>query len=97
MTYYLFDDVNQLEERDVSGALQARYTHGFSKRGGIGTVVEIERHAGGATYYQYGLGGLKKAERLLREMHRAMVPEWNRRVKQALSPPPAPPRPKNSR
>lgn len=56
------------------------------------------RHLGDfASIVQSGKADLKKAERMLREMHREMVPEWNRRVKQALSPPPAPPRPKNGR
>lgn len=56
------------------------------------------RHLGDfASIVQSGKADLKKAGRLLREMHREMVPDWNRRVKQALSPPPAPPRPKNGR
>lgn len=55
LTYYLWDGLRQLEERDVSGNLLARYTHGNARQPGIGTVVEIERHVGAATYYQYGL------------------------------------------
>jgi len=55
-TYYLWDGLNQLEERNADGSLKARYTHGGGKLPAIGTVVEIERHVGAATYYQYGLG-----------------------------------------
>lgn len=52
-TYFLWDGLEQLEERDTSGDMVARYTHGNYRQYGIGSVVEIERHVNGATYYQY--------------------------------------------
>jgi RHS repeat-associated protein len=52
-TYYLWDGLNLLEERAADGSLLARYTHGPYRQYGIGSVVEVERNAGGATYYQY--------------------------------------------
>lgn len=52
------------------------------------------RHLGDfATIVQSGKADLVQAERRLRQMHREMLPEWKRRVKQALSPPPRFPRP----
>jgi hypothetical protein len=33
--------------------LKARYTHGYAKIYGIGSVAEVQRSAAGATYYQY--------------------------------------------
>jgi RHS repeat-associated protein len=53
VSYYLWDGLNLLEERDVSGNLLARYTHGYTQIPGIGSVVEVQRTADGATYYQY--------------------------------------------
>lgn len=55
LSYWLWDGLNQLEERDQAGSLVARYTHGRSALPGIGTVVEVQRVAGGGTYYQYPL------------------------------------------
>jgi YD repeat-containing protein len=52
-TSYLWEGLNQLEERDASGNLLARFTHGTSRIAGIGSVVEVERHVGEATYFQY--------------------------------------------
>lgn len=52
-TYYLWDGLNQLEERNADGALKARYTHGNYRQYGIGSVVEVERVANSTTYFQY--------------------------------------------
>jgi hypothetical protein len=52
-TYYLWDGLNLLEERAADGSLIARYTHGATPIYGIGSVVEVERHVGAATYFQY--------------------------------------------
>ena len=52
--YYLWDGPNLLEERDGSGNLQARHTHGYTKIPGIGSVMETQRIADGATYFMYG-------------------------------------------
>jgi hypothetical protein len=52
-TYYLWDGLNLLEERAADGSLIARYTHGATPIYGIGSVVEVERHVGEATYFQY--------------------------------------------
>jgi hypothetical protein len=46
-----------------------------------------------ASIVQSGRADLKLAERTLALMHREMLPEWRRRVKQAQAPAPAPPRP----
>lgn len=54
-TYYLWDGLRQLEERDASGNLNIRYTHGKSRHPGIGSIVEMERHVGVTTYFQYPL------------------------------------------
>lgn len=52
------------------------------------------RHLGDfATIVQSGQADLAQAERTLRQMHREMLPEWKRRVRLALSPPPRFPRP----
>ena len=40
-SYFLWDGLRLLEERDGSGNLVARYTHGYSRLRGIGTIVEI--------------------------------------------------------
>lgn len=53
LTYYLWDGLNLLEERDNSGNLIARYTNGYTQIPGIGSVVEVQRIAGGTTYFQY--------------------------------------------
>jgi RHS repeat-associated protein len=45
--------LNLLEERAADGSLLARYTHGHTPIYGIGSVVEVERHVGEATYFQY--------------------------------------------
>ncbi len=53
------------------------------------------RHLGDfASIVQSGKADLPKAERMLHEMHREMVPAWRRRVKRVLAPPPPPSRPK---
>jgi hypothetical protein len=52
-TYYLWDGLNLLEERAADGSLVARYTHGATPIYGIGSVAEVERHVGEATYFQY--------------------------------------------
>ncbi len=53
------------------------------------------RHLGDfASIVQSGKADLDEAERMLREMHREMVPDWKRRVKRVLAPPPPPSRPK---
>jgi len=53
VTYYLWDGPNLLEERSSTGALNVRYSHGYTQTPGIGSVIEAQRTAGGATYYQY--------------------------------------------
>ncbi len=53
LAYYLWDGMLLREERNSDGSLKARYTHGYSRLHGIGTEVEIQRNAGGATYYHY--------------------------------------------
>jgi YD repeat-containing protein len=40
-SYFLWDGLNLLEERDGSGNLVARYTHGYTRIPGIGSIVEI--------------------------------------------------------
>jgi hypothetical protein len=52
-TYYCWDGMNQLEERDASGNLVARYTHGVGPVYGVGSVVEVMRKRGATTYFQY--------------------------------------------
>jgi len=54
-TYYLWEGLKLLEERDASGNLLARFTHGYSRLSSIGTLVEMQRNVGGATYYQFPL------------------------------------------
>ena len=52
--YFLWDaKYNLLDERNADGSLRARYANGFTPIKGIGSVVEVQRAAGGATYYQY--------------------------------------------
>jgi len=51
--YYAWDGMNQLEERDPTGALLVRYTHGPSSVPGIGSVMEIHRQTATTTYFQY--------------------------------------------
>jgi len=53
ITYFLWDSRNLLEERDSTGALNVRYTHGYTQIPGVGSVIEAQRTANGATYYQY--------------------------------------------
>ena len=50
-----------------------------------------------AAIIQSGKADLVQVERVLRGMHREILPEWRRRVLQAKSPPPAPPRPPRRR
>lgn len=53
VTYYLWDGLKLLEERDAAGSLVARYTHGYSRNPDIGSVAEVDRHVGASTYFQY--------------------------------------------
>lgn len=53
VTYYLWNGLKLLEERDAGGSLVARYTHGYSRNPEIGSISEVERHVGATTYYQY--------------------------------------------
>src|SRR6185436_14255244 len=53
LAYYLWDGLNLLEERNADGTLKARYTHGRTPIYGIGSIVEVERNLGGASYFQY--------------------------------------------
>jgi hypothetical protein len=46
-----------------------------------------------AVIVQSGKVDLVRVKRVLRRMHPEMLPDWNRRVREAKSPPPAPPRP----
>jgi RHS repeat-associated protein len=52
-TYYLWNGMNQLEERNSAGTLTARYTHGPGIVPGVGTVVQAERITATSAYYQY--------------------------------------------
>ncbi len=45
VSYYLWDGLNLLEERDSSGNLIARYSYGYSSIYGIGSCVEIYQQA----------------------------------------------------
>jgi YD repeat-containing protein len=52
--YFLWDaKYNLLDERNAEGSLRARYVHGYTPIRGIGSVLQVQRTAGGATYYQY--------------------------------------------
>jgi hypothetical protein len=53
VTYFLWDGSNLLEERNSDGSLKVRYSNGMTQIPGIGSVIEAQRTAGGATYYQY--------------------------------------------
>jgi YD repeat-containing protein len=53
VTYFLWDGLRLLEERSGDGSLTVRYTHGYSKRAGIGSTVEAQRIGSRTTYYQY--------------------------------------------
>jgi YD repeat-containing protein len=53
ITYFLWDDLNLIEERNADGSLKVRYTHADTRIPGIGSIVEAQRIADGATYYQY--------------------------------------------
>jgi YD repeat-containing protein len=51
--YFLWDGMNLLEERDSTGAIVAKYTHGETPIKGIGSVVEAKRITATTTYFQY--------------------------------------------
>ena len=42
-SYFLWNGMNQLEERNAAGVLIARYTHGSPIVPGVGSVVEVQR------------------------------------------------------
>lgn len=46
-TYYNWNGLNNLEERDSGGRLMARHTHGYGRLPGIGTIVETARSDAG--------------------------------------------------
>jgi len=52
-SYYLWNGINQLEERNSSGTLIARYTHGQPIVPGVGSAVEVQRITATTTYFQY--------------------------------------------
>jgi formylglycine-generating enzyme required for sulfatase activity len=52
-SYYLWNGLNQFEERNSAGALTARYAHGESIAYGVGSVVEVQRITATSTYFQY--------------------------------------------
>jgi len=52
-SYFLWNNMNQLEERTTGSALIARSTHGKSLVPGVGSIVEIQRPIGSLTYFQY--------------------------------------------
>ena len=51
--YYVWEGLNLLEERNASGNLVARYTHGATPIPGIGSIIEVQRNTATTTYYQY--------------------------------------------
>ena len=53
ITYFLWDGMRLLEERNGDGSLKVRYTHGYTQKSGIGSTIEAQRIAGGITYFQY--------------------------------------------
>ena len=53
LTYFLWNGLNLLEERNSDGSLKVRYTHGDVQIPGIGSTVEAQRIVGATTYYQY--------------------------------------------
>lgn len=52
-SYYCWDGMNQMEERDAAGSVIARYTHGQGPVYGVGSVVEVMRKTATTTYFQY--------------------------------------------
>jgi YD repeat-containing protein len=52
-SYFLWTEMNQLEERTTGSVLIARYTQGSGIVPGIGSIMEVQRPIGTLTYFQY--------------------------------------------
>jgi hypothetical protein len=52
-SYYLWNGMNQLEERNSAGTLTSRYAHGQPIVPGVGSVVEVQRITATSTYFNY--------------------------------------------